>query len=56
MAERLADHTTLRVGGPAGTWVRATTEDELTDAVTAAAMAGEPVLALGGGKIGSAHA
>ncbi|HTW15927.1 MAG TPA: UDP-N-acetylmuramate dehydrogenase [Nocardioides sp.] len=50
MAERLADHTTLRVGGPAGTWVRATTEDELTDAVTAAEMAGEPVLVLGGGS------
>lgn len=50
MAERLADHTTLRVGGAAGTWVRATTEDELTGAVTEAEMAGEPVLVLGGGS------
>jgi UDP-N-acetylmuramate dehydrogenase len=50
MAERLADHTTLRVGGEAGTWVRATTEDELTGAVTEAEMAGEPVLVLGGGS------
>lgn len=46
----LADHTTLRVGGAAGTWVRATTEDEVTGAVTAAEMAGEPVLVLGGGS------
>lgn len=50
MSELLADHTTLRVGGPAGTWVRATTEDELTSAVTDAEMAGEPVLVLGGGS------
>jgi UDP-N-acetylmuramate dehydrogenase len=50
MAELLADHTTLRVGGAAGTWVRATTEDELTAAVTDAELAGEPVLVLGGGS------
>ncbi|SDD32783.1 UDP-N-acetylmuramate dehydrogenase [Nocardioides lianchengensis] len=50
MAELLADHTTLRVGGAAGSYVRATTEDELTEAVTAAEMAGEPVLVLGGGS------
>jgi UDP-N-acetylmuramate dehydrogenase len=50
MTERLADHTTLRVGGAAGTWVRAATEAELTDAVTTAELAGEPVLVLGGGS------
>jgi UDP-N-acetylmuramate dehydrogenase len=49
-AERLADHTTLRLGGPARAWVRATTEDELVAAVTAADEAGEPVLVLGGGS------
>ena len=50
MAERLADHTTLRLGGPARTWVRATTEEELVAAVTEADAAGEPVLVLGGGS------
>ncbi len=48
--ERLADHTTLRLGGPATRWVRATTEQELVDAVTEADTAGEPVLVLGGGS------
>jgi UDP-N-acetylmuramate dehydrogenase len=47
MAERLADHTTLRLGGPAAAWVRATTEQELTEALTTAAA---PVLVLGGGS------
>ncbi len=46
----LADHTTLRLGGPARAWVRATTEDELVAAVAAADEAGEPVLVLGGGS------
>ena len=46
----LRDHTTLRLGGPAERWVRATTEDELTDALTEADTAGEPVLVLGGGS------
>ncbi|WP_183093081.1 UDP-N-acetylmuramate dehydrogenase [Nocardioides stalactiti] len=50
MAERLADHTTLRLGGPARAWVRATTEDELVAAITSADDAGEPVLVLGGGS------
>ena len=50
MAERLADHTTLRLGGPARAWVRATTEEELIAAVSAADAAGEPVLVLGGGS------
>ncbi|MDN5726195.1 MAG: UDP-N-acetylmuramate dehydrogenase [Propionibacteriales bacterium] len=48
--ERLADHTTLRVGGPARRWVHAQTEDELIEAVAAADAAGEPVLLLGGGS------
>ncbi len=50
MTELLADHTTLRLGGPAARWVRATTEEELTAAVAAADAAGEPVLVLGGGS------
>jgi UDP-N-acetylmuramate dehydrogenase len=50
MSEHLADHTTLRLGGPARAWIRATTEDELVAAVSAADGAGEPVLVLGGGS------
>jgi UDP-N-acetylmuramate dehydrogenase len=50
VAERLADHTTLRLGGPAARWVRATTEAELIAAVESADAAGEPVLVLGGGS------
>jgi len=47
---RLADYTTLRLGGPARGFVRAGTEDDLIDAVRAADAAGEPVLILGGGS------
>ncbi len=50
MPELLSDHTTLRLGGPARAWVRATTDDELVDAVRRADDAGEPVLVLGGGS------
>jgi UDP-N-acetylmuramate dehydrogenase len=50
LTDRLADHTTLRLGGPARSWVRATTEEELIEAVSAADAAGEPVLVLGGGS------
>ncbi len=46
----LADHTTLRLGGPARDWARATTEQELIDAVSAADGSGTPVLVLGGGS------
>jgi UDP-N-acetylmuramate dehydrogenase len=46
----LRDHTTLRLGGPARAWVRATTEAELVEAVRRADEAGEPVLVLGGGS------
>jgi UDP-N-acetylmuramate dehydrogenase len=46
----LRDHTSLRLGGPAERWVRATTEAELTDALVEADTAGEPVLVLGGGS------
>ncbi len=49
-SHRLSDYTTLRLGGPARAWVRATTEQELIDAVSAADAAGEPVLVLGGGS------
>lgn len=47
---RLAQHTTLRVGGPATEWVVATTETELIQAVSSADAAGMPVLVLGGGS------
>ncbi len=50
MPEALRDHTTLRLGGPARVWARATTENELVDAVRRADEAGEPVLVLGGGS------
>ncbi len=50
MPELLRDHTTLRLGGPARDWVRATTEDALVDAVRRADEAGEPLLVLGGGS------
>ena len=47
MTELLQDHTTLRLGGPARTWVRATGEAELVEAL---ADAEGPVLVLGGGS------
>ena len=50
MSELLANHTSLRIGGPAKKFVRATTETELVDAVKAADAAGEPVLIIGGGS------
>jgi UDP-N-acetylmuramate dehydrogenase len=50
VAERLADHTTLRLGGPARSWVRATTDEALVDAVRRADEAGEPVLVVAGGS------
>jgi UDP-N-acetylmuramate dehydrogenase len=48
--ELLADHTTLRLGGPARDWVRAATEQELIDAVATADASGTPVLVLAGGS------
>jgi UDP-N-acetylmuramate dehydrogenase len=47
---RLADYTTLRLGGPARGFVRAATEDELIETVRAADAGGQPVLILGGGS------
>ena len=47
---RLADHTTLRLGGPAARFVEATTEQELVDAVRRCDEAGEPVLLVAGGS------
>jgi UDP-N-acetylmuramate dehydrogenase len=47
---RLADYTTLGLGGPARSFVSAGTEPELIDAVRAAGMSGEPVLLIGGGS------
>ena len=50
MSERLAAHTTTRVGGPAHAWVTARTEAEAIEAVRAADAAGEPLFVLGGGS------
>jgi UDP-N-acetylmuramate dehydrogenase len=47
---RLADHTTVRLGGPARAFARAGTEAELIEAVAAADAGGDPVLILGGGS------
>jgi UDP-N-acetylmuramate dehydrogenase len=47
---RLADHTTIRLGGPARRFVRAGPEEDLIAAVRAADTSGEPVLILGGGS------
>ncbi|MGN6723973.1 MAG: UDP-N-acetylmuramate dehydrogenase, partial [Marmoricola sp.] len=50
MTELLADHTTLRLGGPAAEFVLAETEQDLIDAVRGADDIGKPVLVLGGGS------
>jgi UDP-N-acetylmuramate dehydrogenase len=47
VTELLKDHTTLRLGGPARAWVRATTEAELVEAMSGIE---GPVLVLGGGS------
>ena len=47
---RLADYTTLGLGGPARSFVAASAESEQIDAVTAADAAAEPVLLIGGGS------
>src|SRR6266436_1968586 len=46
----LSQYTTLGLGGPAKSFVTATTDDELIAAVRAADAAGDPVLVLGGGS------
>ena len=46
----LSSLTTLDVGGPARTFVVATTEAQIIDAVQAADHAGEPLLIIGGGS------
>jgi UDP-N-acetylmuramate dehydrogenase len=47
---RLAEHTTLRLGGPARRFTVASSVADLVAAVTAADRAGEPLLVLGGGS------
>ena len=47
---KLADYTTIGLGGPARDFVRAGTTQELLEAVRAADARGEPVLILGGGS------
>jgi UDP-N-acetylmuramate dehydrogenase len=49
-AVRLADHTTLRVGGPAARFAVCDTEQALVDQVSEADARGEAVLVLGGGS------
>jgi UDP-N-acetylmuramate dehydrogenase len=46
----LKDHTTLRLGGPATSWVEARTEHEVVGAVRSLDAAGDPVLVLAGGS------
>ncbi|TYL46330.1 UDP-N-acetylmuramate dehydrogenase [Nocardioides sp. BGMRC 2183] len=48
--ERLAAHTTLRLGGPVGRFVRAAAPAEIVAAVRAEDEAEQPVLVLGGGS------
>jgi UDP-N-acetylmuramate dehydrogenase len=50
LADLLAAHTTLRLGGPAAELVTATDEATLVEAVRSADEAGTPVLVLGGGS------
>ena len=47
---RLAELNTLRVGRPVGSYVEATTQSELTEAIREADAAGTPVLVVGGGS------
>jgi UDP-N-acetylmuramate dehydrogenase len=47
---RLADLTTLKLGGPAGRFVTATTADQVVEAVRSADKVGEPLLVLAGGS------
>lgn len=49
-SRRLADHTTTRVGGEARDWVRAETEAQAVQAITAADAAGQRLFVLGGGS------
>lgn len=46
----LSSLTTLGVGGPAGSFIEATTEAEIIDAVRAADQAGQQLLIIGGGS------
>jgi len=48
--ERLADYTTLRLGGPARRLVHAGTRAEVVEALTSADRDGDPVLLLAGGS------
>jgi UDP-N-acetylmuramate dehydrogenase len=50
VASPLADHTTLRLGGPAARAVRADSERSIVEAVRAADRAGEPLFVLAGGS------
>ena len=47
---RLSELTTLRLGGPAGRYLEAATEEAIVEAVSAADRAGQPLLVLAGGS------
>jgi UDP-N-acetylmuramate dehydrogenase len=49
-APALAELTTLRLGGPARRFIRASTEDELVEVVRRADSAGDPLLVVAGGS------
>lgn len=46
----LANHTTARVGGPASTWITASTEDQLIRAIADTDATNTPLLVLAGGS------
>ncbi len=50
MPELLRDHTSFRIGGPAGRWVEATSEQQILDTVRSCDADGEPLLILSGGS------
>jgi len=49
-ATKLAELTTLRLGGPVGRFVEPATEAELIETVRSADAAGEPLLVIGAGS------
>jgi UDP-N-acetylmuramate dehydrogenase len=50
MSQLLRDYTTLRIGGPAESLIRATSEEELIEAVRSADESGRPLLIIGSGS------
>jgi UDP-N-acetylmuramate dehydrogenase len=50
VTNRLADHTTLRIGGPVGDFILATTQVQVIEQVIALDQVGRPLLLIGGGS------